>query len=138
MNNPVAALITNDPRTNYYFCKEGDNLAPSNQIGEEHIDYLVPRDETAINKGHKQDLPLSFFKIKEGDVEAGKVWYQNKFPKLDDEFAHILARYQWGDLKYATKKSLKNSRKKSVKKTGKKEEMTKGMVISREPVILKF
>ena len=136
MNNPVAALITDDPRTNYVFCKEGDKLAPNNQIDTERVDYLVPRDEEAIKKGHREDLPLSFFQIK--DVEQGKVWYQNKFPKLDDEFAYLLARYQWGDLKYATKKSLKNARKKSVKKTGKKEDFTKGMTINREPVILKF
>ena len=51
MNNPVAALITNDPRTNYVFCKEGAKLAPNNQINAESVDYLVPRDEQAIKKG---------------------------------------------------------------------------------------
>jgi hypothetical protein len=140
MNKPTAIMYTDNPKTNYAFCKPGHRLVKPQTINEEHIDYTVPRTVGAIKKGHTQDLPISFFNIAEGDVEAGKIWYQNKFPKLPDDFAYLLSRYNFGDLKYATKKSLKNARKKSVKKTGKKEDVTKGynVKINRVPTVISF
>ena len=140
MNKPTAMIYTDNPKTNYAFCKPGDMLINPNTIDPGQLDYNVPRDTDAIKKGHTQDLPISFFTIAEGDVEAGKQWYQAKFPKLPDDFAYLLSRYNFGDLKYATKKSLKNARKKSVKKTGKKENVTKGysIKINREPVVINF
>ena len=140
MNTPTAILCTDNPKTNYEFCKPGDLLVKPESVHPNHLDYNVPRDADAIKKGHTQDLPISFFTIAEGDVEAGKTWYQAKFPRLPDDFAYLLARYNFGDLKYATKKSLKNARKKSVKKTGKKVDVTKGfsIKINREPVVINF
>ena len=140
MNRPTAILYTDNHKTNYEFCKPGSRLVKPQTISETKIDFNVPRSEEAIKKGHKEDLPISFFNIAEGDVESGKVWYQTKFPKLPDDFAYLLSRYNFGDLKYATKKSLKNARKKSIKKSGKKEDITKGynIKINRDPTVINF
>ena len=116
---------TDDPRLQFDFVKKDtieqknlDDVVPSS-----NIDYLVPRDEEAIKKGHHCDLPLSFLSIKEGQVEMGKEWYLMNYPKLPDEMAELLARYNWGDMKFMTKKSAKNQRKKYEKKFNKKKDV---------------
>ena len=136
MNKPKAMLYTDRHQTNYFFCDPKQGLSPPEHISNHNVDYTIPRSEEAIKKGHKEDLPISFFDIEYGNIEAGKQWYLNKFPKLTEDFAYLLARYNWGDLKYATKKSLKNERKKLVKKTGKKKNVV--MKINREPVLVKW
>jgi len=139
MNKPIGMMYTNDSKTDYLFTEpECEIIKPPDPVNPDDIDYLVPRTEEDIKKGHKTDLPMSFFNIKEGDVESGKIWYQNKFPKLSDEFAYLLSRYNWGDLKYATKKSIRNNGKKVKKKTGKKDNIVKGMIINRDPGFVKF
>ena len=85
------------------------------------IDYNIPRDIDAVKKGHSEDLPISFLSIKEGEIDLGKEWYINRFPKLPEPIAELMARYNWGDLKYQTKKKVKNDKKKALKK-GKKYE----------------
>jgi len=138
MNEPIGMLYTNDDKTNYLFTEpECEMSKPPECINPNHVDYLVPRTDEEKRK-HNQDLPMSFFQIKEGDIEAGKQWYQNKFPKLSDEFAYLLSRYNWGDLKYATKKSIRNNAKKVKKKTGGKRDIVEGMVINHEPILVKF
>ena len=84
-------------------------------------DYNIPRDKEAIDKGIQEDLPISFLQIQEGEIEKGTAWYLQRFPKLPDSMAEMMARYNWGDLKYQTKKKIKNDKKKSIKK-GKKYE----------------
>ena len=114
---------TDDPRLQFDFVKK-DIIEQKNLdevIASNKIDYLVPRDEDAIKKGHHCDLPLSFLSIKEGEVEMGKEWYLMNYPKLPDEMAELLARYNWGDMKFMTKKSAKNQRKKYEKKNHKKQ-----------------
>ena len=64
-----------------------------------------------INVKDKQ-IPASFFMIKDGEIEKGKAWYLAYDPKLPEEIAEMMARYNWGDLKFMTKKSLKNKKKK--------------------------
>ena len=91
---------------------------------EDSMDYLIPRDEEAIQKGHHCDLPISFLSIKEGEVETGKMWYLQHYPKLSEEMAELLARYNWGDMKFMTKKSAKNERKKYKKKHNKDKKIT--------------
>ena len=68
-----------------------------------------------INVKDKQ-IPASFFMIKDGEIEKGKAWYLAYDPKLPEEIAEMMARYNWGDLKYMTKKSIKNQKKKLNKK----------------------
>ena len=80
------------------------------------IDYLIPRDEEAKKKGIQEDLPISFLTIKEGEIDKGKEWYLNRFPKLPEPMAELMAKYNWGDLKYQTKKKIKNDKKKATKK----------------------
>ena len=116
---------TDDPRLQFDFVKKDnienvnyDELHPSSKM-----DYLVPRDDEAIRKGHKSDMPISFLTIKEGEVELGKEWYLTHYPKLPEEIAELLARYNWGDMKFMTKKSAKNQRKKYEKKNHKKKDI---------------
>ena len=139
MSNISSAIYTTNPRTNYIFTKPGsDLLSPPELADHTKLDFDIPRDSEAIRKGHSQDLPLSFFEIQNGDIESGRRWYQGKYPKLSDEFAYLLARYNWGDLKYATKKSIRNNAKKVKKKTGKKPDIKGAFKIVREPVVVRF
>tara|TARA_R110000822_G_scaffold162128_2_gene302491 strand:- start:99 stop:659 length:561 start_codon:yes stop_codon:yes gene_type:complete len=85
------------------------------------MDYSIPRSKEAIDKGIQEDLPISFLQIQEGEIEKGKGWYLQRFPKLPDSMAELMARYNWGDLKYQTKKKIKNDKKKLTKR-GKKYE----------------
>jgi hypothetical protein len=47
-------------------------------------------------------------------VEEGTEWYKatTKYP---DEVCEILAKYEWGGLRYTTKKEFKNMKKKTTK-----------------------
>ena len=115
----VALLNTDNDRLNYQFVSPAHRTLKIYKVHDDTmLDYPVTRTAEAIKKGHGEDLPLSFFQINEGDIQAGKAWYKRRFPKLHDDLAELMARYNWGDLKYATKKSLRNQRKKSIKKTG--------------------
>ena len=119
----VAQVESDDPSTQYTFV-DINNPSKKNyneMLSIDTIDYDIPRDEDAIRKGHKEDLPISFLTIKDGEVDLGKTWYMKKFPKLPEPMAELMARYNWGDLKYQTKKKIKNDKKKCIKK-GKKYE----------------
>ena len=133
----VAVVNTNNDRLNFEFVNPSHKIL---KVHREHddtrLDFNIPRTEEATKKGHAVDLPISFFQIKEGDVISGKRWYLSRFPKLNEDLAEIMARYNWGDLKYATKKSLRNNRKKSIKRTGKKQQIM--MEIKRGPTIVTF
>lgn len=56
---------------------------------------------------------LSFLNVK--NEKEGADWYKQNFPKLPDEFAEIMGRWNWGDLSQMTKKSAKNDKKKLAK-----------------------
>lgn len=120
----VGKVESDDPKANFDIV-DTDKPVPKNYkkhlIDLSKIDYDIPRDEEAKNKGIQEDLPISFLSIKEGDIEQGKEWYLNRFPKLPEPMAELMARYNWGDLKYQTKKKIKNDKKKAQKK-GKKYE----------------
>ena len=101
------------------------------------MDYRIPRDDSAIRRGFKEDMPISFLSIKDGELEKGKEWYLSQFPKLPNEIAELLARYNWGDLKYQTKKKIKNDRKKALKK-GKKYEPLSNMEVKQGKFVVSF
>jgi len=63
---------------------------------------------------------LSFLNVK--SVEEGADWYKQQFPKLPDEFAEIMGRWNWGDLNDLTKKTVKNDKKKIAKGNKKTKE----------------
>ncbi len=120
----VGQVESEDPKANFdIVCLE--NAVPRNYkkhlVDLNKLDYSIPRDEEAKKKGHQEDLPVSFLQIQEGDIEEGKTWYLNKFPKLPEPMAELMARYNWGDLKHQTKKKIKNDKKKASKR-GKKYE----------------
>ena len=112
----IGSVNTEDNRLNYDIIdfnqlKLREYKAP---ISDEGLDFLVPLNDEAKKKGHEVPLPLSFFNI--DNVEDGTIWYMNRFPRLSPEIAEIMSRYNFGDLKYKTKKQIKNYAKKYKKK----------------------
>ena len=102
-------------------------------------DFYAPlTDEVRENTKHDEPLKLSFLQIKEGDVESGIAWYRHYYPKIPDELVEIMARYNFGDLRYATRKSIRNDTKKYVKKHKSKPKLTKNLTINRSPQIITF
>ena len=77
-------------------------------------------------------LPLSYLQI--STVEDGTEWYKNN-SKYPDEVCEMLARYEWGDLKYTTKKEFKNLAKKT---TRKKRKAKPTFVVKRGPFVVSF
>lgn len=117
----VASISTDNYSLNYDIVDINKKVPKdyNEKIDAANFDYLIPRDEDAKKRGFKEDLPISFLQIKEGEVERGKQWYLWQYPKLPEQLAEIMARYNWGDLRYQTKKKIKNDKKKAIKK-GKK------------------
>lgn len=102
-------------------------------IDEKKIDYDVKFD--------KKTLPSSFLLIKEGEIQKGKEWYLQYDPKLPDEIAEMMARFNWGDLKYMTKKSAKRESKKLKNKKGKDLAEHYGLTTKRDknnPFVVRF
>ena len=140
-------LITQDSRLNYDFAEqpveveaEGCGLA-SNVVSTpiDLYDYYVPlTDEDRKNTLHTQPLPLSFLQIKEGDVNAGMEFYRRHYPKIPDELIEIMARYNFGDLKYATRKSIRNNAKKHRKSKDKKPSLSTGLTMNPGPHVITF
>lgn len=136
-NKIIAMVNTKDTKLNYEFVSPSYRTLKMYKAHDDTmIDFAVPRPIEAIKKGHTTDLPLSFFQIHEGDIQAGKQWYLHRFPKLHEDLAELMARYNWGDLKYATKKSLRNYRKRVVKKTGSVPKLSFHRGV--EPTIIRF
>lgn len=135
----LATLSTNDPKACYDLVDLNQKVKKdkSNYIDGSKMDYKIPRDEDAIRKGHKEDMPISFLSIKDGEIERGKQWYLSQFNKLPDEIAELLARYNWGDLKYQTKKKVKNDRKKAIRK-GKKYEPLSNLEVKQGNFVVDF
>ena len=86
-------------------------------------------------------MPVSFLAIEEGDIESGKEWYKNYDPKLPDGICELMARHNWGDLKYMTKKSARNDAKK-LKKKGKDLGEVMGFTVKKadknNPIVVNF
>lgn len=135
----IATLQTDDPRACYDIVDLNQKVKvdKSNYISQNKMDYKIPRDEDAIRKGHKEDMPISFLSIKDGEIQKGKEWYLSNFNKLPPEIAELLARYNWGDLKYQTKKKVKNDRKKALRK-GKKYEPLSNLKVNKGNFVVDF
>ena len=131
-----------DERLNYQFVKRPDEepipngcciIAPNEEdIELDKVDYYVPLPQGETK--HKQPLPLSFLQIRQGDVQSGIEWYKNHYPKVPDDLIEIMARYNFGDLKYATRKSIRNN----VKKYKKKNSDPKGLQVKKGPFKVTF
>lgn len=140
IKNPriIGQINTNDEKLNYNivdFTKE-DIIRSNCDLSK--IDYKVPLDEDARRHGHNEPLDYSFLSIKYGDIQSGQKYYLNKFPKLTDELAMLMSRYNFGDLKYKTKKQIKNDAKKYKKKHKKLPETHIPLNERENPYILYF
>ena len=131
----VGKMNSDNPHMNYDFVSfdKVEKKEPIEYIDESKIDYDM--------KIKDKKIPVSFLDIKEGEIERGKQWYLNHDPKLPVEIAEMMAKYNWGDLKYATKKSIKNKRKKLAKKgkdVGVEYGLTMRTATKNNPIIVSF
>jgi hypothetical protein len=149
-----AKIETGDPRLNYEvvpqppleelgFLPEGEGgigLVPNeHEVPIDKFDFYVPlTDNDRANTKHTEALPLSFLQIQEGDVEAGIEFYKRHYPKVPDELIEIMARYNFGDLKYVTRKSIRNDAKKYAKKNKGKKNLCQGLTIKNEKTSVTF
>lgn len=138
----VGMMSDTDPRKAYEFVRfdKIETKHPIEYINAQCIDYDVKNTDKE-NCKLKDDMPISFLAIEEGDIESGKEWYKNFDPKLPEELCEMMARHNWGDLKYMTKKSAKNDQKKLKKKgkdIGEKYGMTIRKADKNNPFIVKF
>ena len=104
---------------------------------EERIKDVLADFKLSEEPKHKEDMPISFLSIRDGEIERGKQWYLSQFNKLPDEIAELLARYNWGDLKYQTKKKVKNDKKKALRK-GKKYEPLSNLEVKKGNFVVSF
>jgi len=138
----VGQMKDNNPKCEYEFVRfdKVETKHPIEYIDASMIDYVVKNTDKE-NCKLKDDMPVSFLAIEEGDIENGKEWYKHYDPKLPDELCEMMARHNWGDLKYMTKKTAKQQRKKLNKK-GKDLGEECGLTIRRtdknNPIILNF
>ena len=138
----VGQMSDADPRKAYEFVRfdKIETKHPIEYVDAEKMDYTIKNIDKE-NCKLKEDMPVSFLAIEEGDIETGKEWYKHYDPKLPDELCEMMARHNWGDLKYMTKKSAKNQRKKLAKK-GKDLGVECGLTIrhadKNNPIVVSF
>ena len=122
---------------NYDFVsfKEIVKKEPIEYINPKKIDYVIHNPNKEECK-LKEDMPLSFMQIKEGEIEKGKNWYLQKDPKLPDGIAELMARYNWGDLKHMPNKRQYKVKQKKLQKKG--QDIIGGLEVRTGEFILKF
>mgnify|MGYP001229944111 CR=1 FL=1 len=98
------------------------NLLPPTHLQEKYSSSVVK------NEG----LPLSYLQI--STVEEGASWYKSH-TRYPDEVCDMLAKYEWGDLRYTTKKEFRNQKKKRERK---KPPSGSALKIKKGPLIVKF
>ena len=114
-------LQSNDPRFNYLFIKEKEQIENYHETPElitlNQYDYSFKKDDGDENTLPKL-CPASLYQSQAGGLEAVEEWYRRKFPNLPDDYHGIMARYSTGTL--MTKKETKNAVKKAKRKPDKK------------------
>ena len=124
-----------DPRINFTFMKKDDILNFHNNPDILYTDCL--NYDVKVKDGDDSMLdsvvPLNYFDI--DNVEDGKLWFQQKYPNLPEEYWEIMAKYQFDEP--FTKKQLKNAVKKLSKK-GKTKENIEGLKITRNKFSINF
>ena len=134
----VGKMNSGDYGSDYDFVsfKNIEKKDPLEYIDPTKIDYIIHNPNKEECK-LKEDMPMSFMEIEEGDVDRGKEWYLNKDPKLPDGIAELLARYNWGDLKTMPhNKQYKNAQKKAKKKG--KDIMDSSLKVEVGDFVVKF
>ena len=135
-------MSEDDPRKAYEFVRfdKVETKHPIEYVEAEKMDYTI-KNVDKENCKLKDDMPVSFLAIEEGDISSGKEWYKHYDPKLPDELCEMMARHNWGDLKYMTKKTAKQQRKKLSKKNkdlGEEMGLTIRRTDKNNPIIVSF
>jgi hypothetical protein len=139
----VGKINSENPHMDYDFVSfdKIEKKEPVEYVDSSKCDYDVSVSSDTNDNTKNKSIPSSFFMIKEGEIQKGKQWYLNYDPRLPNEIAEMMARYNWGDLKYMTKKSAKRDRKKLSKK-GKDLAGEYGLTVrhtdKNNPIVLKF
>ena len=138
----VGIMSEDDPRKAYEFVRfdKVETKHPIEYVEAEKMDYTI-KNVDKENCKLKDDMPVSFLAIEEGDISSGKEWYKHYDPKLPDELCEMMARHNWGDLKYMTKKTAKQQRKKLSKKNkdlGEEMGLTIRRTDKNNPIIVSF
>ena len=129
-DNNLAYIVSDDARASYSIinpCAPEDyNPSSVEWVEPEKVDYSLCRAEGEVA------LPQSFLQI--NSVEQGAEWYRanSKYPDL---VCDMLARYEWGDLKYTTKKEFRNLAKRTKRKRQTSQTRLK---VKRGPVVVSF
>ena len=114
-NNEVL-YVASDPKASYSLVADPDKGA-CEWVDSSKIDYnyLPPTKHATLRNTvvEHTGLPLSYLQI--DSVEQGTEWYKanSRYPDLVCE---MMAKYEWGDLRYKTKKEFKNMKKKRERK----------------------
>ena len=127
---------SNDSKASYTLISpnvEDYNPASVEWVPGDKVDYNLVAPESFERKpGGHGGLPMSYLQIQ--SVEAGTEWYKAN-TKYPHEVCEMMAKYEWGDLKYTTAKEFKNQKKKTEKKKKKQESALK---VSRGKFIVDF
>ena len=127
-NNQVH-YVANDDRASYTLVnpKAPDDYQPQvvDWVPQCKVDYDMPKNTQT------QGLPQSYLQIQ--SVTDAQAWFKQN-TKYPDLVCDMLAKYEFGDLKYTTKKEFKNLRKKINKKKSKQTTLK----VKRAPVVLTF
>ena len=131
-DNNLAYIVSDDPRANYIILNpdapEDYNPSCVEWVDPGKVDYGLCRAEGDVA------LPQSFLQI--DSVEQGAEWYRANSP-YPDLVCDMLARYEWGDLKYTTPKEFKNQKKKRERKATKTAQVTT-LQVKRGPIHVSF
>ena len=103
-DNNLAYIVSDDPRANYSILNpdapEDYNPSCVEWVEPFKVDYGLCRAEGDVA------LPQSFLQI--DSVEQGAEWYRANSP-YPDLVCDMLARYEWGDLRYTTPKEFSDT-----------------------------
>lgn len=135
-------LLTDDNKCNFIcgYSPEPEIIANNVEIiSKDKVDYMIsnePEPEESIIKkeGSTEDLQKTISYLSVKSVEEGIEWYRNQFPKIPEELLPLMSRWNFGNLKDETKKSIKNQRKKYNKKIKQKPQFK----IEKKPVVITF
>ena len=128
-DNNLAYIVSDDPRANYSILNpdapEDYNPSCVEWVEHDKVDYGLCREEGDVA------VPQSFLQI--NSVEQGAEWYRTN-SQYPDLVCDMLARYEWGDLKYTTPKEFKNQKKKRQRKATK----VTTLQVKRGPIHVSF
>jgi hypothetical protein len=110
-DNLQAHYIASDPKATFTVLNPSApkdyNPQATEWVSGDLVDYNL------VKPGGGLELPMSYLSI--SSVEEGAEYFK-RTTRYPDMVCEMLARYEWGDLKYTTKKEFKNLKKKISRK----------------------